>query len=106
MKIARFQSNGHVAHGVVEGDEVIEIEGDIFSEFKADGERRKLADVKLLAPTDPREIWAPGAEFRQPPRVRRRCSRRRGPSHSGTPGTVDQGPRLAHWYRGENHPAP
>ena len=53
MKIARFQSNGHIAHGVVEDDEVVEIEGDIFSEFKANGERHKLADVKLLAPTDP-----------------------------------------------------
>ena len=63
MKIARFQCNGHTAHGVVEGDEVIEIEGDIFSDFKASGERRKLADVKLLAPTDPKEIWGPGLNF-------------------------------------------
>ena len=30
MKIARFQHNGHIAHGVVEGDEVVEISGDIF----------------------------------------------------------------------------
>ena len=63
MKIARFQSNGHIAHGVVEGDEVVEIEGDIYSEFKANGERHKLADVKLLVPTDPKEIWAPGLNF-------------------------------------------
>ena len=58
MKIARFQYNGHTAHGVVDGDELVEIEGDIFSNFKAGGERRKLADVTLLAPTDPHEIWA------------------------------------------------
>ena len=63
MKIGRFQYNGHTAHGVVEGDEVVEIEGDIYSDFKASGERRKLEDVKLLAPTDPREIWAPGLNF-------------------------------------------
>ena len=63
MKIARFQYNGHTAHGVVEGDEVVEIEGDIFSEFQTNGERRKLADVQLLAPTDPKEIWAPGLNF-------------------------------------------
>ena len=63
MKIARFQYNGHTAHGVVDGDELVEIEGDIFSDFKAAGERRKLADVKLLAPTDPHEIWAPGLNF-------------------------------------------
>ena len=63
MKIARFQCNGHTAHGVVEGDEVVEIEGDIFADFKASGERRKLADVKLLAPTDPKEIWGPGLNF-------------------------------------------
>ena len=63
MKIARFGHNGHIAHGVVEGDEVVEIAGNIFSDFKATGERRKLADVQLLAPTDPKEIWAPGLNF-------------------------------------------
>ena len=63
MKIVRFNYNGHIAHGAVEGDEVVQIEGDIFSEFKVNGERRKLAVVKLLAPTDPGEIWAPGLNF-------------------------------------------
>ena len=63
MKIARFRYNGHTAHGVVEGNEVVEIQGDIFSEFEASGERRKLEDVELLAPTDPKEIWAPGLNF-------------------------------------------
>ena len=63
MKIARFSYNGHTAHGVVEGDEVVEIEGDIYSKFTANGERRKLDDVKLLAPTDPKGIWAPGLNF-------------------------------------------
>ena len=73
MKIARFHCNGHIAHGVVEGDEVVEIEGDIFSEFKASGERRKLEDVKLLAPTDPEGDLGAGPQLRQPPGVRRRC---------------------------------
>ena len=63
MKIARFRHNGHIAYGVVEGDEVVEIKGDIFSDFKASGDRRNIADVTLLAPTDPREIWAPGLNF-------------------------------------------
>ena len=63
MKIARFQFNGNTAHGVVDGDEVVEIDGDIFSDFKASGERRKLEDVTLLAPTDPSEIWGPGLNF-------------------------------------------
>ncbi len=63
MKIARFQHNGHTAHGIIEGDEIVEVAGDIFADFKAAGERRKLADVELLAPTDPRGIWAPGLNF-------------------------------------------
>ena len=63
MKIARFQHNGHTAHGVVEGDEVVEISGDIFADFSAGGPRRKLDDVRLLAPTDPAEIWGPGLNF-------------------------------------------
>ena len=63
MKIARFRHNGHTAHGLVEGDEVVEISGDIFSDFSAGGPRRRLEDVRLLAPTDPAEIWGPGLNF-------------------------------------------
>lgn len=63
MKIARFKFNGYTTHGVVEGDEIVEVSGDIYSEFKPNGERRKLEDVQLLAPTDPREIWGPGLNF-------------------------------------------
>ena len=63
MQIARFRHNGQITHGVVEGDEVVGIEGDIYSEFKVVGKRYKLAEVKLLAPTNPREIWCPGLNF-------------------------------------------
>ena len=94
MKIARFRSNGHTAHGVVDGDEVVEIEGDIYSEFKANGERHKLADVKLLAPTDPREIWAPGLNFANHLEFAAGVLGDEDPHIPGAPRAVDQGPQL------------
>ena len=106
MKIARFQHNGHTAHGVVEGDEVVEIEGDIFSEFTASGERRKLADVKLLAPTDPKEIWAPGLNFANHLEFAAGVLGDEDPHIPEHPETVDQGPELPGRHRREHRPAP
>ena len=63
MKIARFRKERRVAYGVVDGDEVIEIRGSIFTQFRFTDARHKLDDVKLLAPTDPVQMWCPGLNF-------------------------------------------
>ena len=63
MKIARFRNQRRVAYGVAEGDEVAEIRGSIFTRFRITDNRHKLSDVKLLAPTDPTQIWCPGLNF-------------------------------------------
>ena len=63
MKIARFKRGTRVAYGVVDGDEVAEIRGSIFSRFRITDSRHKLSDVKLQAPTDPLQIWCPGLNF-------------------------------------------
>ena len=63
MKIARFRNGRRVAYGVVEGDEVAEIRGSIFTRFRIMDTRYKLSEVKLLAPTDPLQIWCPGLNF-------------------------------------------
>ena len=34
MKIARFRSNGRTVYGVVQGDEVVEIRGSIYTRFR------------------------------------------------------------------------
>ncbi len=63
MKIARFRAGRRVAHGVVKGDEVVEIRGSIYSRFRMTDTVHKLATVKLLSPTEPTEMWGPGVNF-------------------------------------------
>ena len=63
MKIARFREGRRIAYGVVEGDEVAEIRGSIFTKFRITDNRHKLSGVKLLAPTEPLQIWCPGLNF-------------------------------------------
>ena len=51
MKIARFRTGRRVAYGVVQGEEVIEIRGSIYTRFRMTDTKHRLEDVKLLAPT-------------------------------------------------------
>ena len=48
---------------MVQGDEVVEIRGSIYTRFRMTDAKHKLQDVKFLPPTDPSEIWAPGLNF-------------------------------------------
>ena len=63
MKIARFRAARRVAYGVVQGDDVIEIRGSIYTRFRMTDALYKLDEVKLLPPTDPLGMWAPGMNF-------------------------------------------
>ena len=63
MRIARFKKGRLTAYGVVEGDEILEIRGSIYNKFRVTDNRFNLADVKLLSPTNPRQIWCPGPNF-------------------------------------------
>ena len=63
MKVARFREGRRVAYGVIDGDEVAEIRGSIYTRFRITEMKHKLNDVKLLAPTDPMQIWCPGLNF-------------------------------------------
>ncbi|HIM79945.1 MAG TPA: DUF2437 domain-containing protein, partial [Dehalococcoidia bacterium] len=63
MKIARFRAARRVAFGVVMGDEIVEIRGSIYTRFRLTDTRYPLADVNILAPTEPAVIWGPGLNF-------------------------------------------
>lgn len=63
MKIARFRADRRVAYGVVNGRDLTEIRGSIYSRFRMTDTRHNLVDVKLLPPTEPMEIWGPGLNF-------------------------------------------
>ncbi len=65
MKIARFRApDGAIRYGVVEGDMVRPIEGDIFGAWKATSKSLPLTQVKLLAPVAPPNVYAIGLNYR------------------------------------------
>jgi 2-keto-4-pentenoate hydratase/2-oxohepta-3-ene-1,7-dioic acid hydratase in catechol pathway len=60
----RFQKDKLVAYGIVEGDTVIAVEGDPFSEYRTTGSKFNLSDVKLLVPVVPGTFYAIGSNYR------------------------------------------
>ena len=53
MRIVRYQKNEEVFYGVLQGEEVRTIEGDIFEEFVVRSEGVNRREVNLLSPVNP-----------------------------------------------------
>lgn len=64
MKLIRFQVQGRTACGILQGDEVTELEGDFFGPLKRRSPAHARASVKLLAPCSPSKIIAVGLNYR------------------------------------------
>jgi 2-keto-4-pentenoate hydratase/2-oxohepta-3-ene-1,7-dioic acid hydratase in catechol pathway len=60
----RFQKDKIVTHGIVEGDTVVAVEGDPFTDYKTTANRFKLSEVKLLVPVIPGTFYAIGSNYR------------------------------------------
>jgi 2-keto-4-pentenoate hydratase/2-oxohepta-3-ene-1,7-dioic acid hydratase in catechol pathway len=63
MRIARFESNGRISYGLVEGDSITPIEGDLFGDRRPDGPPQPLSSVRLLAPLVPRMMLAAALNY-------------------------------------------
>ena len=63
-RYARFRVDDRAVYGVVEGEQVQEIEGDLFGEHRLTDRRHALADVELLVPTEPRQVFALAGNYR------------------------------------------
>lgn len=61
---ARFLVDGQTKVGVVRGDRVLEIEGDLFGDHKLGDTFHYLVDVQLLAPVAPAKVFAVGLNYR------------------------------------------
>ncbi|MCA9040149.1 MAG: fumarylacetoacetate hydrolase family protein [Planctomycetaceae bacterium] len=64
QKIARFEYKGKVQYGLVKGEAIQAIEGDIFGEWKPSDYLILLKDVKLLVPTEPKQIFAMAGNYK------------------------------------------
>jgi 2-keto-4-pentenoate hydratase/2-oxohepta-3-ene-1,7-dioic acid hydratase in catechol pathway len=60
----RYRSSSGVSYGVLDGETVRQLRGDLFSGAAETGAAHKLADVKLLHPCTPGKILAVGLNYR------------------------------------------
>jgi 2-keto-4-pentenoate hydratase/2-oxohepta-3-ene-1,7-dioic acid hydratase in catechol pathway len=62
-KYVRYAAAGKTSYGVLEGETIRELSGDLFQTPKPTGKRVKLADAKLLAPVLPGKVIAVGLNY-------------------------------------------
>ena len=62
-RFVRFEADGAVAYGLLEGESIQELEGGLFDVPKTTGRTLALNDVKLLAPLEPRTVLAVGLNY-------------------------------------------
>ncbi|MDO8614167.1 MAG: fumarylacetoacetate hydrolase family protein [Dehalococcoidia bacterium] len=63
MLFARFQHGDRAAYGVLDGDVLRPIEGDLFGAHRVLDEQLRSADLRLLAPVIPRKILAAAVNY-------------------------------------------
>jgi len=63
VKYARFQMGEKIAYGIVDGQQIQELRGD-FGAWQRTGETHALKQVTLLAPTEPRHVFAMAGNYK------------------------------------------
>lgn len=63
MKIVRFELGQRIGYGVVDGNTVFSIKGDIYDEFGIGKKLCSLSEVRLLAPVQPKIVVGVGANY-------------------------------------------
>jgi 2-keto-4-pentenoate hydratase/2-oxohepta-3-ene-1,7-dioic acid hydratase in catechol pathway len=64
-KYVRYEAGGRVSWGVLESESTIrELQGSVFDNAKPTGRTLKLAEVKLLAPAEPKKVIAAGLNYK------------------------------------------
>ena len=63
-RFARFQVGDTVAYGLVQGDRIRQIRGDLFGQWQPTDTVHKLADIKLLVPTSPSKVLALAGNYK------------------------------------------
>ncbi len=64
MKLARFAADGKTGYGLIEGEEIVALEGSPFDGIRATEERFPLETVRLLCPTVPSKVICVGLNYR------------------------------------------
>lgn len=64
MKFVRYEVQGKVAYGIVDGDTVNEISASPFESYEETGKKHTLSEVKLLAPCTPSKALATALNYK------------------------------------------
>ncbi len=64
MKIVRFLSDGGPRYGLIKGEEVKEVIGNVFGEYRVSRKGHPVGKVKILAPCLPSKVVAIGLNYR------------------------------------------
>ena len=62
-RFVRFETEGRILSGVLEGEEIHPIDGDLFGDHEVLSTRIPLSDVRLLAPVTPSKVIAVGLNY-------------------------------------------
>ena len=60
----RYETGGRVAWGLLEGETIRELQGNVFEGARPNGRTVKLSEVKLLAPAEAKKVVAAGLNYR------------------------------------------
>ena len=63
MKFGRFEQQGRTFFGTVEGDQVTELDGSPFDNYRATSKRHALSALKLLLPCQPANFYCAGLNY-------------------------------------------
>jgi 2-keto-4-pentenoate hydratase/2-oxohepta-3-ene-1,7-dioic acid hydratase in catechol pathway len=63
-RYVRYSSNGNTSYGILEGESIRELQGDIFTRAEPTGKISSLHEVKLLAPCKPSNVAAIGRNYK------------------------------------------
>lgn len=63
MRFCRFSSDTITSYGIVDGEEIIEIQGTPFEPYQTTSVRRSIHDVTLLVPFVPKTFYAAGLNY-------------------------------------------
>ena len=63
MRLMKFSAQGREAYGIVEGDRIVEIVGDLFGSHERTKKTHALKDVKVEVPLLPRTFYCAGLNY-------------------------------------------
>ena len=65
MKIVRYKQNNEIFYGVLQGEQITTIEGNVFEKYNIGSKEIKMSEIKLLEPVSPPNIIAIGMNYKK-----------------------------------------